>query len=692
MTGAFCSQLSLNFGYRLSNSPRFPPLHARLFPLAPSAAFSSLHSETMLSPAPPHFAPRRLACIAALILIFALAVTGLALAADTQERFAVATSLDQFSPNGDGIQDAILISTINTPDDIEEPYDWQCRIRDSSGKIIRMIQADRRLRRPSRGPTNLWLPRATSTEPVEMFESLFWDGRDAEGRIVTDGTYQIEVGVQIAEGDLFIEAVPARVIAHTIAPIVELKPVVGLFVLPPGSGPPGRSARERLELRQTVRAGSGTRYSAALLNQARSMLQERAWSDSLPPSIYIYWDDLAASGSAPYGIYTYQLRARDAAGNQGFAESSELIFESEPAAFDLRAERYHFSPNGDGARDRLRLDLISLDANGLARGRSGVGAGASWQWLVAQSPVDAPVLRREGNGAAPEFFEFAGVDDSDAPLADGLYFTRFEANVNGLRKSSPWRPVWIDRSGPALDLSIARATLADESEQDPTPARLRFTPADPSGIELWAVRIYAVPDPDKEDSPRFLYRSFGGRASPEDIDWNGVSDRGYAPESLEAFEIEVEAADRAGNVSLSRGRYITSEALLRPEKNGSVNLRMSFPDRGYFDEEDKLTSAGKRVLSEALSRLSRYPQYRVSIESHAALPGREETNLQRSERRAWNMFEYMQKNGFPRERLEYRGCGESEIRIYGDDPFAHYRNERIELRLRIPANRENLEP
>ncbi len=638
------------------------------------------------------FPARRLARIAALLLILALALTALALAADTQERFAVATSLAQFSPNGDGVQDAILITTLNTPDDIEEPYDWQCRIRDSSGKIIRMIQADRRLRRPSRGPANLWLPRATSVEPVEMFETLFWDGRDAEGRIVSDGTYQIEVGVQIGEGDLFIEAVPARVIAHTIAPIVELKPVVGLFVLPPGSGAPGRSARERLELRQTVRAAGGARYVATLLNQTRSLLQERSWSDSLPASIYIYWDDLAASGSAPYGIYTYQLRARDAAGNQGFAESSELIFESEPAAFDLRAERYQFSPNGDGARDRLRLDLVSLDANGLARGRSGVGGGASWQWLVTRSPLEAPVLRREGNGAAPEFFEFAGLDDSDAPLADGLYFTRFEANVNGLSKSSPWRPVWIDRSGPALDFSIAGASLADESEADSEPARLRFTPADPSGIELWSVRIYAVADPDNEAAPRHLYRSFGGRATPEVIDWNGVSDRGYAPESLETFEVEIEAADRAGNVSLSRGRFINTETLLRPEKNGSVNLRMSFPDRGYFDEEDKLTSAGKRALSQALSRLSRYPQYRVSIESHSALPGREETNLQRSERRAWHMFEYMQKSGFPRERLEYRGCGESEIRIYGDDPFAHYRNERIELRLYIPSGRENQEP
>ncbi len=646
----------------------------------------------MLRTARPHFSARAVVRSAAPGAIFALVLTGLAISAQSQDRFAVASSLDQFSPNSDGVQDVILISTINRPDDIEEPYDWQCRIRDSSGKIIRMIQADRRLRRPSRGPTNLWLPGATTVEPVQMFESLFWDGRDAEGRIVTDGTYQIEVGVQLQEGELFIEAAPKRVVAHTIAPIVELKPVVGLFVLPPGAGTPGRSARERLELRQTVRASGGTRFNATLLNQARSLLQERSWSDALPASIYIYWDDLAASGSAPYGVYTYQLTARDAAGNQSRAESSELIFEAEPAAYDLRAERYQFSPNGDGARDRLRLDLVSLDANGLARGRSGVGGGATWQWLIARSPADAPVLLREGVGAAPEYFEFEGFDDAGAPLSDGLYFTRFQADVNGLRKASPWRPIWIDRSGPALDFSIARGTLADEFEQDPSPARLSFAPADPSGIEIWGVRIYAVVDPDNAESPRSLYRNFGGRSVPEPIAWTGVSDRGYAPESLEAFEIEVEAADRAGNVSVARGQFINTEPMLRPEKNGSVNLRMSFPDRGYFDDEDKLTSAGKRALSQALSKLGRYPQYRVSVESHSALPGREESNLQRSERRAWHMFEYMQKSGFPRERLEYRGCGESEIRIYGDDTFAHYRNERIELRLYIPSGRENQDP
>ncbi len=121
--------------------------------------------------------------------------------------------------------------------------------------------------------------------------------------------------------------------------------------------------------------------------------------------------------------------------------------------------------------------------------------------------------------------------------------------------------------------------------------------------------------------------------------------------------------------------------LFRPLKEASAELVARIPARGRFEEDGSLKGSGERALDRILERLPRYPRYRLSIESHMALPGREESNLLTSEKRARAMFEYLRARGVAREQIEFRGFGETEPQMPRSDNFSNYRNERIEARL-----------
>lgn len=602
-----------------------------------------------------------------------------------------------FSPNNDGLRDTISVSLTGVPARLREPGDWRVEIQDGTGEIIRTYAADRRKIRPGRAIGNLFLPDDEAGRPLRLFENVVWDGRNETGGVVSDGFYQILVSVEDPQTGGMLSAAAVPVLVDTEPPELELVPEVSLLYREPGT-PVSGSALERLQIRQRGRGNPGTTYLGSVIGPDGSMVRERTWDDPLPETIYLSWDEIQVNTEIEqYGVYRYIMTAVDPAGNRSVAEVADLLVASFPTRLDLRAESaagYYFSPNGDGFRDVLILQPVYISpAGGEMRRSTRNMSGYLFEiFPEGAEPTEPPIYREEGGGPPPGELRWDGRDSRGEPASQGRYLVRLtvtdgEDTLRTLRK-----PVWIDTAGPDGSLSISRSTFTPDGDGDDEQSRLELSLADESaGVENWSLRILLVPrtaGPKIDPSGGFerVYRTWRGeRFSPQTIVWDGTADDGRPSESLERFYVEYEVRDRAGNVRRGEPREMRTGVLLRPVRRGGADLVARLPQQNYFNERGRLTGAGEDALDAVLSSLSRYGRYNVIVESHSAVPGREEENLEKTELRARSMHQYFLRKGFPRGRLRYRGHGESEIQlpapVDGNHAFEHYRNERIEVRL-----------
>jgi outer membrane protein OmpA-like peptidoglycan-associated protein len=127
--------------------------------------------------------------------------------------------------------------------------------------------------------------------------------------------------------------------------------------------------------------------------------------------------------------------------------------------------------------------------------------------------------------------------------------------------------------------------------------------------------------------------------------------------------------------------YRSTGILFRPISPGSQILVSRLPDRSFFDGLDELTGYGKRRMRAVMRKLSNYRRYHAQIESHASMRGDEETNLLKSELRASRAHAYFLKKGIDRNKIDFRGMGETEPLKEDSSEYYDYRNSRMEIRL-----------
>lgn len=600
-----------------------------------------------------------------------------------------------FSPNDDGIRDFLVIRPTGVREGFQRPKDWQLEIRGGSGEIVRTFAADHRLIRASRAINNLYLPGSEDVRPLTLFDELIWDGRDNDGQKVSDGVYQLTLRLHLPDNGGFVESTAPPVIVDTVAPALKTSAPVSVLVRAPGSGPSLRAAGERLEVQQQSSSNAGTRYDAYIVNPRGTPIRERSWDDSLPERIFIYWDEVRTQAQPDdatiYGDYLYRIIATDRAGNRSRAEVQDLLLSPTQPRLDLRADRYRFSPDGDGLQDQLALRPTYINQVGKVLRRSRLASSIEqFQFEILSTDLQTVYYTKSGSGAPPDSLIWDGRDTSGDILSDGLYFARLHVSVPGESIATLNRSVWIDTSSPDASLSVSRTKIRPDGDGEEEFLKLNLDFDDPSGIELWNIRILLVPTTnariDSVGDFRQLYRTFSGAsgAPPREIYWDGTSDEGVACESLEKFIIEYEVRDRAGNLTRGGPRKLNTGILFRPVSRGLTTLFSRLPAQDYFNEEFQLTGDGEDALDDVLSQLSRYGRYDVILENHSALPGREEQNLEKTERRSRSMYQFFLKQGFPKNRLKYRGHGESELAHPERTDFASYRNDRIEIRLQLP--------
>ncbi len=582
-----------------------------------------------------------------------LAVTALPAA----PRVNVSISYGEFSPDGDGFQDFVWLNVRSS----ESPLfasDWVLTIRDSEGNIIRQINADRRKIRPNRGVGNLFLPGKYDMQSPVLPERIYWNGRDRDGKPVRDGSYRLSLQGEFRSGGYVNENFRVRV--DTRKPRVTLAATAPVLVRPLASDGSILQPRGEITIIQRSPAGAGYTFTGHILEPDGDVIETREWKDRLPTSIS--WNGREPGGSAvDPGNYGYRLVVQDGAGNVVRVEEHGIYVTAGAPDIVLRGNRY-YSPQGPN----LTLETVAV-SGGLSVG--------GYEFQILDSGGDV-VFRETGGSRLPAGFSWrAGKDQSE-----GYYRARVVMDRGGRRVITPEFVFYLDQSGTSPSLSLSTSTFTPDADFQNDEVTFETSTSGPVPIQDWTLSMVIISDSHPELKEVFM--AYEGKGLlPSRILWDGVGYQGRELESYETIIPVLSIRNEAGVIRNYEASALSTGVVLRPIKEGGVELVARFPNKNYFDKEGVINSEGEAVVDAILSRINRHQRYFLRVECHSAIAGREEENLERTEEMAYTIFQKFQGTYWPLDRMTYMGAGETEAIYEARGIFENYRNDRMEFRL-----------
>lgn len=98
----------------------------------------------------------------------------------------------------------------------------------------------------------------------------------------------------------------------------------------------------------------------------------------------------------------------------------------------------------------------------------------------------------------------------------------------------------------------------------------------------------------------------------------------------------------------------------REEREEAQEDLVEIPNITFVTDSADLTEHGRKVVRKAAEVLAEHPEVEVRIEGHTDSVGTDEHNQDLSERRAEKVVDELVKQGVERDRLTWKGFGESE--------------------------------
>lgn len=397
-------------------------------------------------------------------------------------------SAEAFSPNRDGTLDAISFApTLSVTDGIES---WRLLIRDSRDRAVRTVDGE--------GP------------PI-----LQWSGLTDSGTLAADGQYVAELVMTYEKGNR-PTARSDSFLLDTVAPSVSISSEYALF------SPDGDGRRDTVAL-VPVSASREDSWTGEVLDSENGVVVQRRWSGT--PETLVWNGQDQTGRRVPDGEYRYRLTATDRAGNRGVAEYRGLRVDTQPRPVAVRAEAAAFSPNGDGAKDQLRLTLEAQISEGIN----------SWK-LDILNRNGSSVRTYTGSGL-PRFVEWDGrlTDNRRAP--DASYRARLEVSyLQGARPTGESSQFILDTVAPTVRASGRNIWFSPEG--DGQKDRLIVTHTGSSEEELWIGTL--------TNSRGTEVRRFTWPGRPGQMSWDGTDSSG-TPAEDGFYRYTVLATDGAGN-------------------------------------------------------------------------------------------------------------------------------------------------
>lgn len=441
----------------------------------------------------------------------------------TMETLTVAVSAPVFSPNGDGVLDQVSLALKASSRRGMES--WVLSVRPAgTGNAVRTWRGTR-----------------------DLAELVTFDGKDDQGKILTDGLYEIALAAGYDSGNA-PEASVVRVEIDNTAPTVAAKALAANFI-PVAT----REGRKELSLEFSGSGREGDRFRLEILDDAKAVV----WSSNLPGAPQNFaWDGHNQNGEVVPGKYTAVVQGRDAVGNVARAETAVFDLIGEESKATTAPDVTSFSPGKGVGRDRVNLKTDITQKN-LVTSES----------LVVFNDKKEVVRRMTTNTFIP-VWTFDGFGEGGKTLPDGRYSYQVEYELNtGEKPVAMGRPLVLDTT--AISLKAPRHPVV-------------FSPNEDGRLDLLDVKLdweSSIQNPE-QDRLTLTVRDQKGKVHlqkafshpfPDHFVWDGKDQTG-APAPEGDYVIHLEAVDSAQNRSTFAGSPFT---LVRAADTATVALSRS---------------------------------------------------------------------------------------------------------------------
>ncbi|WP_321992775.1 FlgD immunoglobulin-like domain containing protein [Marispirochaeta aestuarii] len=551
---------------------------------------------------------------------------------------AIAMSLDAtyFSPDGDGRQDTVTVST--TVQNAEEVVRWTGRVLSDSREALVSVGGE-----------------------GSVPEIYVVTGYDDQGRRAPEGFYTISYTVTYKNG--FSTSAERRIRLDVTDPKVDIR-YDDIF------SPNGDGQNDFNDI--AISSTEPVSWSGQLVDANGNVLMEGSGRQIINQ---FRWDGRGPGGEAlPDGSYFAKGVFTDPAGNRYIQEPLEIRIDNREVDIAMTTGKV-LSPNNDGVEDVLPVVLEpTIDAEI-----------ASWRLSFETEAGDA-VQSYSGGAELPDTLFWDGSTESGRRAVEGRYRASLRVVYEKgdiVEKKSP--RVYLDITPPRIKLAVASEPFARTNGDIEGEVRVAIDVEDETEIAEWSIDIL--------NSRGEVIRSYAGTGNPaHQITWNGTTGEGEVANPDDSYQVQVSIVDVGGNRSVYTEGLPFDVAIM--VKDGKYYILT--PNIIFGAYKHALDSAGEAMykrnqesLDRAAAVLKRYPAYDLILEGHALniyLDGPREDDEEEilgplTERRAATVRDALIERGIPAERISTEAFGGQFPIVSVRDKTIWWKNRRVEFRL-----------
>ncbi len=569
-----------------------------------------------------------------------------------------------FSPNGDGVKDALYINIQAPKAQSLREYEVAVYGLDAAGKR----QAN---------PVRAW--RGASGESAGLQDQYVWDGRTDSGIMAPDGSYMATMRLLYNNDDAFSLA-SAPVVLDTVAPKIAASAAAKLF------SPNGDGNKDTLAITQNSSVGDD--WTGRVRNASGAMVRSWTWKNEAKSFL---WDGKDASGAfVRDGAYTYDVSATDAAGNTASARIDGIVVDATRPRVFVTASDNGMSPNGDGVRDEVSFTLVVEQREGIE----------SWRFsLLDKQGVEKSFFGGTGS-EVPARLVWDG-RDLQGNILQGDYTGKLVVRyTKGDVAQATSSSVLVDVDPPNVGIKVDPEYFSPDGDGVGDKLSFFVDVDAAAGIVDWKLEVseQAVVEssnPNAMSSERLFAQWSGKGKPPAKIEWDGKSTRGELVEAATDYPFKFVAHDALGNSTTVSGVIAVDVLVIRDGdrlkiKIPSIVFRANYAD--FVGLSSDIVARNEKVVARVAQILNKFPDYRILIEGHANNVGKmlgypqakidaEETKelIPLSAGRAELVRTMLVKNGVDARRLSVEGLGSSKPVVSFSDVENRWKNRRVEF-------------
>ncbi len=548
-----------------------------------------------------------------------------------------------FSPNGDGVKDALVLTpVIKTKSGIAE---YTLQILNSDGTAVKTY-ADKR----------------------SLPSSFSWNGLTDEGERSGDGLYTARLATISKNGSEAVTVTQSFVL-DTVFPSLTLETPYTIFS-------PNADARKDT-IPFSITSSEEKQWTGEILDDSKNIAADFMWQGYAQS---FEWGGTDNTGNIlGDGKYSFVITATDEAGNKTTGTIKDLTIDTRTVKTFLTSELEAFSPNGDGFKDVQKFTIMPSLTEGIA----------SWSFEIVRN--DAVSVRKWSNADSADLPSSINWDgkNSSGSLTEGNFIGRLEIQYTKGDLVSLSTPSFLcSVTPPKLTVKTAPAYFSPDNDGQDDDLFISLAGTSSVPFSRWS---FEINDPQNGNN---FWKTSGKTSITERIIWDGRSNSGELVQSATDYPYLFTVTDELGMTSVVKG-FISIDVLVI--RVGDV-LKIQVPsiifrsDNADFKSKSEVANGLEqsvidnniRVLKRIAEILNKFRDYTVRIEGHANnVTGteKEETTelVPLSEARAAAVREMLIKYGVDGARLTTIGVGGRQPVVSRDDKANWWKNRRVEF-------------